>query len=182
MSRIGKRPIPVPKGVDIKLEGGVVKVKGPKGLLELKLHPSMDLKIESGVAKIVPKSDTKFNRKFHGLSRTLVANMVEGVANNFTKSLTLVGVGFRGAMKGKDLNLTIGYSHPVDFVPPKGIEIKVDKQTTIVVTGPDKELVGRVSATIRSFRLPEPYHGKGIRYENEVIVTKVGKSGSKTAS
>jgi large subunit ribosomal protein L6 len=179
MSRIGKKPIEVPKGVEVKLDGPVIKVKGPKGSLSRKLHSSMQLVIEPNQIIVKPKVDNKLNAKFHGLTRTIVANMVHGVTQGFTKNLTLIGVGYRAATKGKELNLTLGYSHPVNYTPPEGIEIKVDKQTTVIVSGADKEVVGQVAANIRGFRPPEPYHGKGVRYADEVIITKVGKAGGK---
>lgn len=179
MSRIGKQPVAIPKGVELKFSNGIVTVKGPKGQLEQKVHDSMDLKIEDEQVTVVPKADTKLNRRFYGLTRALLNNMVVGTSTGFTKSLSLVGVGYRAAMKGKDLNLTLGYSHPVVYSPPEGIEIKVEKQTTVIVSGVDKQSVGQVAANIRGFRKPEPYHGKGVRYTDERIITKVGKAGGK---
>lgn len=179
MSRIGKKPIVVPKGVEVKINGQVVSVKGPKGQLQRTLHNTMSLKQEGDALNVVPLVDTKLNRKFHGLTRTLVANMVEGVSEGFSKTLTLIGVGYRAQLKGKDLSLTLGFSHPVLYVPPAGIEVKVDKQTTVIVSGADKEAVGQAAANIRGYRPPEPYHGKGVRYADEHISTKVGKSGGK---
>jgi large subunit ribosomal protein L6 len=179
MSRIGKNPVEVPKGVDVKVDGQSIKVKGPKGELTRALHPSVVAVVEGGKILLKTKTESKLEKPFHGLSRTLVANMVTGVTQGFTKSLTLVGVGYRAAMQGKELNLTLGYSHPVKFNPPAGITIAVDKQTTVIVTGSDKETVGQVAANIRGFRPPEPYHGKGVRYSDEQIITKVGKAGGK---
>lgn len=176
MSRVGKKPITVPKGVEVKVDRDLVKVKGPKGQLERKLHNSMAIKVDSGVITVSPKADTKLNKKFHGLTRTLISNMVEGVTTGYRKSLTLVGVGYRAAQKGKGLTLSLGYSHPIDFDPPAGVELKVDKQTTVIIAGPNKEDVGLVAEKIRGFRPPEPYHGKGVRYSEEVIATKVGKA------
>ena len=176
MSRIGKRPISIPTGVEVTIDGNFVKVKGQKGELSRTIHPSMSLKKEGDVLTVVPVEQL---RNFYGLTRSLVNNMVEGVSKGYTKSLILKGVGYRAAVQGAQLNLTLGYSHPVLFDVPKGIEIKVEKQTTVVVSGADKELVGQVAATIRAYRKPEPYHGKGVRYSDEVIVTKVGKSGAK---
>ena len=176
MSRIGKRVITVPKGVDVKIEGSTVKVKGPKGELERVLHHTVSCKLEGATLSILPKADTKYNRKFFGLSRTLVDNMVTGVSAGYSKSLTLVGVGYRAAQKGKGLTLSLGYSHPIEYDPPAGIELKVDKQTTVLVAGANKEDVGLVAEKIRGFRPPEPYHGKGVRYTEEVIQTKVGKA------
>lgn len=176
MSRIGKAPINVPKGVNVTIEGSKVVVKGPKGELSRVLHSSMGLKKEEDNLVVVPHKPLS---NFYGLTRSLVNNMVEGVSKGFSKSLTLKGVGYRAAVKGAQLNLTIGYSHPVLFDIPKSIDVKVEKQTTVLVSGPDKELVGQVAANIRAFRKPEPYHGKGIRYTDEVIITKAGKSGAK---
>lgn len=176
MSRIGKCPVNIPQGVDVTLKGALIKVKGPKGELSRTIHPSMSLKKEENVLTVVPLEQLS---NFYGLTRSLVFNMVEGVSKGYTKSLTLKGVGYRGAIQGNKLNLTLGYSHPVVYDVPKGIEIKVEKQTKVIVSGADKELVGQVAATIRAYRKPEPYHGKGIRYTDEVIITKVGKSGAK---
>lgn len=179
MSRIGNQPIQVPKGVEVKINGREVSIKGPKGQLQRTIHHTMSLKQEGDVIKVVPEADTKLNRKFHGLTRSLVANMVDGVSEGFSKTLTLIGVGYRAQQKGKDLNLTLGFSHPVLFTPPQGVEIKVDKQTTVIVSGADKEAVGQAAADIRAYRPPEPYHGKGVRYADEYIATKVGKAGGK---
>jgi large subunit ribosomal protein L6 len=179
MSRIGKKPITLPKGVEVKVEGDTVKVKGPKGQLSHKIHDTMAVNVEAGAVKVVPKSPRNDISQFHGLTRTLVANMVQGCAEGFTKTLSLVGVGYRAAAKGKGVTLNLGHSHSIDFDAPAGIEIKVDKQTSIIVSGADKELVGRVSATLRGLRAPEPYHGKGVRYADEVIATKVGKAAGK---
>ncbi len=176
MSRIGKLPINVPSGVEVTIKGDFVKVKGQKGELSRTIHPSMSLKKEGDVLTVVPVEQLS---NFYGLTRSLVNNMVEGVSKGYTKSLLLKGVGYRAAAQGTQLNLTLGYSHPVIFDVPKGIDIKVEKQTTLVISGSDKELVGQVAATIRAYRKPEPYHGKGIRYSDEVIITKVGKSGAK---
>lgn len=179
MSRIGKKLITLPKGVTLSIEGNQVKVKGPKGSLARDLH--RDIKVEVSGSSVVVKPATSSHGvgAFHGLSRTLVANMVHGVSEGYSKSLTLIGVGYRAATQGKELNLTLGFSHPVKYTPPEGINIAVDKQTTVIVSGADKEMVGQVAANIRSFRPPEPYHGKGVRYTDEVIVTKVGKAGGK---
>ncbi len=179
MSRIGKLPINVPSGVEVTIEGDFVKIKGQKGELSRTIHSSMGLKKEGAVLTVVPADSLKPLSNFHGLTRSLVNNMVVGVSEGYTKSLLLKGVGYRAAAQGTQLNLTLGYSHPVVFDIPKGIDIKVEKQTTLVISGSDKELVGQVAATIRAYRKPEPYHGKGIRYSDEVIITKVGKSGAK---
>lgn len=179
MSRIGKKPIAVPKGVDVVVDGNVVKVKGPKGQLSRSLHETVSVKVESGVVNVLPKSDDKTNDRFHGLSRTLLANMLEGVAKGYERKLTLVGVGYRAAKQGKGLNLSLGFSHPIYFEAVEGVELNVDKNTTIIITGASKEDVGETAAKIRGLRPPEPYHGKGVRYEDEKIITKVGKSGGK---
>ncbi|MGE0171547.1 MAG: 50S ribosomal protein L6 [Oligoflexales bacterium] len=180
MSRIGKKTITLPKGVEVKFEKDVVKVKGPKGALERKVHPFMKIEIASGEVKIVPNVEGERSiSAIWGLTRTLVDNMVHGVEKGWTKSLTLVGVGYRAAKQGTGLNLTVGYSHPVIFQPIKGVTVDVEKQTVISVTGPSKEDVGETAARIRAIRPPEPYHGKGIRYTEEKIVTKVGKAAGK---
>lgn len=179
MSRIGKEPINVPSGVTVTIDGNNVAVKGPKGLLSREVHPEISLKQEGSVINVVPSSEAESIRKFHGLTRTLVNNMVVGVSTGFSKRLKLVGVGYRGVPKGKGLTLTLGYSHPIEFDAPEGIELAMENQTLLVVSGADKELVGRTAATIRGFRKPEPYHGKGVRYEDERIITKVGKAAGK---
>ena len=179
MSRIGKKPIVLPKGTQLTVSGKVVKVKGPKGSLERKVHQDVDVKLDGETINIVTTHDSVLLKKYQGLTRSLVSNMVVGVTTGFSKRLKLVGVGYRAAAKGKGLTLSLGYSHPVEFDPPANIELKVENQTLIVVNGPDKESVGQVAATIRGFRPPEPYHGKGVRYEDEVIATKVGKAAGK---
>lgn len=177
MSRIGKAPIEIPGGVEVKVNGSHVVVKGPKGQLERQIHSSVDVQVEGAQVKVVPNTETVSN--FWGLSRSLLNNMVTGVSKGFEKSLTLVGVGYRAQVKGKELHLTLGYSHPVVYPIADGLEISVDKNTTVLVKGADKELVGQTAANIRSFRKPEPYHGKGVRYTDERIITKVGKSAKK---
>lgn len=179
MSRIGKKPIDVPTGVEVKIEGNLVKVKGPKGSLERELHPAVKVVQEGASLQVNPVVDDNDSRKFHGLSRTLLANMVEGVSKGFEKRLKLIGVGYRAAKQGSALNLTLGYSHPILFEPINGIDLNVDKLTTIIVSGASKEDVGETAAKIRALRAPEPYHGKGVRYENEHIATKVGKAAGK---
>jgi len=181
MSRIGKRPIPVPKGVEIKVGEGELTVKGPKGTLTKPIHPDMILKQDNGTLVVERPSDSKQHRSLHGLTRTLVANMVEGVTNGYAKTLEVHGVGYRAAMSGKNLTLAVGYSHGVELPPLPGIEYEagVEQQTRIpfvIVRGIDKELVGRVAAQLRSIRKPEPYKGKGIRYRGEQIRRKAGKS------
>ena len=179
MSRIGKKPISIPKGVEVKLDGDVVKAKGPVGSLERKLHPAVKMEINGDSISVMPVVEDKESSKFHGLSRTLVANMVEGVNKGFKKSLSLVGVGYRAAKDKDGVNLTLGYSHPILFKPLPGIKLEVEKLTTIHVSGASKEDVGETAAKIRKLRPPEPYHGKGVRYSDEVIATKAGKTAKK---
>ena len=179
MSRIGKKPIEIVKGVEVSVNGQTVKVKGPKGAVERKIHETMNAVVENGAVMIVPKTQGSDAARFHGLTRTLVANMVLGVTQGFSKNLTLVGVGYKAAQSGKNITLNVGYSHPVEVKAPAGIELKVDKVVNIIVSGPEKEVVGQLAASIRGIRPPEPYHGKGIRYAEEVIVTKVGKAAGK---
>ncbi len=179
MSRIGKTPIELPKGVELKIEGNDITVKGPLGNLRRSVHKSVTVSQEGNQVVVSPRDDSKALRKFHGLSRSLVNNMVEGVSKGFSKSLTLIGVGYRAALKGDSLQLTLGFSHPVLYKIDQNLKVKVDKQTSVTITGIDKELVGQTAANIRAFRKPEPYHGKGVRYSDEVIKTKVGKAGAK---
>ncbi|SME88816.1 50S ribosomal protein L6 [Pseudobacteriovorax antillogorgiicola] len=179
MSRIGKRPVAIPSGVEVKIDGNHVKVKGPKGSLERTLHSAVKLVQEGSEITVSPVVDDSESKKFHGLSRTLLANMVEGCSKGFEKRLKLIGVGYRAAKQGNALNFTLGYSHPILFEAVAGIDLNVDKQTTIIVTGASKEDVGETAAKIRALRPPEPYHGKGVRYENEHIATKVGKAAGK---
>ena len=182
MSRVGKKLIALPGGVEVKVEGSLVKVKGPKGSLERSIHPTMRVEPGDKEVKVLPVKESEPAPNFHGLTRSLINNMIVGVSAGFTKKLLLRGVGYRAAVQGKELNLTLGYSHPVLFSIPEGVEIRVDKagkDPMVVVNGVDKELVGQTAANIRAFRKPEPYHGKGVRYIDEVIVTKVGKSAGK---
>ncbi|MCB9228307.1 MAG: 50S ribosomal protein L6 [Deltaproteobacteria bacterium] len=183
MSRVGKKLIPLPSGVEVRVEGAAVRVKGPKGSLERAIHPSMKVELtDEGSVRVVPVHENEPAHNYHGLVRSLLANMIEGVSTGFTKKLLLRGVGYRAAVQGKELNLTLGYSHPILYTIPEGIEISLDKtskEPLLVVTGIDKEVVGQTAANIRAFRKPEPYHGKGVRYHDEVIVTKVGKSAGK---
>ncbi|MBP6218349.1 MAG: 50S ribosomal protein L6 [Oligoflexales bacterium] len=179
MSRIGKKPIALPKGVQVNLQGSSLKVKGPLGELKRDIHSSMKIEVSDSQLTVRPSEDLKENSKFHGLTRSLLSNMVVGVTQGFERRLTLVGVGYRAALKGKELHLSIGYSHPVIHPIPDGIQIAIDKQTEILIKGADKEKVGQIAADVRSYRRPEPYHGKGIRYSDEVIVTKAGKSSGK---
>jgi large subunit ribosomal protein L6 len=177
MSRIGKQPIELPSGVEVTVaDGNVVTVKGPRGELTQTMHPNMTIVREDGVVRVERPDDEGFNRGLHGLTRTLVANMVEGVTKGFEKRLSIVGVGYRAAMKGKDIEIQVGYSHPVLVPQPDGIEFEVPTATSIIVRGNDKAQVGEVAANIRKIRKPEPYKGKGIRYENEVVRKKAGKA------
>ena len=177
MSRIGKMPIPVPAGVDVTIDGQTVTVKGPKGELTRTFQPCMTITREGDELIVTRPDDTRESKSAHGLTRTLLANMVEGVSNGFSKKLQLVGVGYRAALKGKDLEMQLGYSHPVLVEAPENITFEVPSQTEIVVSGPSKEQVGQVAANIRKWRKPEPYKGKGIRYEGEHVRRKVGKAG-----
>jgi len=176
VSRIGKTPIPVPAGVTVKIDGKTVNAKGPKGELSLSVHPEMSLKMEDGKIVVERPSNGKMHRSLHGLSRTLVANIVEGVTKGFEKKLEIIGVGYRAEMKGKRLVVTIGYSHPIMFAPPDEIQISTEGNNIVVVRGIRKDLVGQVAAKIRSFKPPEPYKGKGIRYVGEVVRKKAGKT------
>lgn len=179
MSRIGKKPISLPKGVEVSIEDSIVTVKGPRGELTQRLPAEINLNISDDEILVTRPSDAKKHRAYHGLSRALVANMVEGVTNGFEKKLELVGVGYRAQMQGSKLMLTVGYSHPITIDAPEGIEFEVPAVTRITVKGIDKQLVGNTAAHIRAIRKPEPYKGKGIKYENEVIRRKAGKSGIK---
>jgi large subunit ribosomal protein L6 len=182
MSRIGRQPIEVPSGVDVLVgEDSVVTVKGPRGTLEQRLHPEMKVLQEDGAIKVERPSDEGFHRSLHGLTRTLIANMVEGVTKGYEKRLAIVGVGYRAAMKGSDLEVQVGYSHPVVVTAPTGIEFETPTATSIVVRGNDKQQVGEVAANIRKIRKPEPYKGKGIRYENEHVRKKAGKAAKGSA-
>ncbi len=177
MSRIGKLPITVPGGVEVTLTGSHITVTGSRGTLERSLPPSMIIEVDEGVISVRRPTETTTHRSLHGLTRTLVANMVEGVSQGFTRQLDLVGVGFRAAKQGNDLVLSLGYSHPIRYTPPDGVSIEVPVPTQITVSGTNKEVVGQVAAKIRSFRKPEPYKGKGVMYRGEVIRRKAGKSG-----
>ncbi|MHB8718726.1 MAG: 50S ribosomal protein L6 [Candidatus Dormibacteria bacterium] len=177
MSRIGRLPIPVPTGVEVTMTGSHISVSGARGTLQRTLAPSMKVSVDNGIITVARPSDTTTHRALHGLTRTLVANMVEGVSSGFVRWLDLVGVGFRAAKQGNDLILSLGYSHPIRYSPPEGITIEVPTPTSISVSGTNKEIVGQVAAKIRSFRKPEPYKGKGVMYRGEVIRRKAGKSG-----
>jgi large subunit ribosomal protein L6 len=175
MSRIGRKPIPVPEAVTVEVAPGRVAVKGPKGELTQSLSPEMKVEQEDGTVTVSRPTDRGEHRALHGLTRSLIANMVEGVTEGFEKRLEIQGVGYRAQLKGRKLEMALGYSHPVAIEPPEGIEFEVPQQTEIVVRGIDKQLVGQVAADIRKRRPPEPYKGKGIRYRDEHVVRKVGK-------
>jgi large subunit ribosomal protein L6 len=177
MSRIGKQPIEIPGGVTVDVaEGNVVTVNGPRGSLTRTMHPDMRIVSDGDVLRVERPGDEGFHRGLHGLTRTLIANMVDGVTQGFEKRLAIVGVGYRAALKGADLEIQVGYSHPVVVTQPDGIEFEVPAPTQIVVRGNDKEQVGEIAANIRKIRKPEPYKGKGIRYENEYVRKKAGKA------
>jgi large subunit ribosomal protein L6 len=180
MSRIGRAPITIPAGVTVKVdENNLVQVKGPKGEFSRKINIDMKINIEGNILTVTRPSDDKTHRSLHGLSRTLIHNMVVGVTEGFTKNLEIVGVGYRAAKQGKNLQLALGYSHPVVIEPPAGITLEAPTATTITVHGIDKELVGAIAANIRKWREPEPYKGKGIKYVGEHIRRKEGKAGGK---
>jgi large subunit ribosomal protein L6 len=175
MSRIGKKPIPVPTGVTVTIEPTVVRVAGPRGDLEERVSRDMEISQENGEILVKRPTDRAEHRALHGLTRSLIANMVEGVTTGFTKRLEIQGVGYRAVLKGSDLELALGYSHPVPIKAPQGIEFEVPQPTRIVVKGNSKQQVGEIAAVIRKQRPPEPYKGKGIRYEGEYVARKVGK-------
>ena len=179
MSRIGNKPITVPEGVEVKLEASTLTVKGPKGTLEREIHKNMTVSIEGNVINVTRPNDEPENRSLHGLTRTLISNMIEGVLNEYKKELQIVGVGYRAQKQGNKLVMNLGYSHPVEMDAPEGITYEVPNANTIIVRGIDKEVVGQTSAVIRSKRPPEVYHGKGIKYSDEHIRRKEGKSGKK---
>ncbi len=176
MSRVGKVPIAIPSGVDIRIEPGCVRAKGPLGELEARFPAIVEVLREDDTLHVVRRTDARREKAFHGLTRALVANLVKGVSEGFEKSLEIHGVGYRAALQGQELQLQVGYSHPVHMAPPQGITFEVPAPTKIVVKGASKELVGQVAADVRKVRPPEPYKGKGIRYEGEHIKRKVGKA------
>jgi large subunit ribosomal protein L6 len=175
MSRVGKKPVPVPSGVTANVEGQTVKVKGPKGALQLVLHNDVVATLEQGAIKVDPRAETKRARALWGTSRTLVANLIAGVTKGFERRLEIAGVGYRAAVQGKNLQIALGYSHDIVYPIPDGTTIAAPKPTEIVVTGIDRQKVGQVAAEIRDFRKPEPYKGKGIKYAGEYIFRKEGK-------
>jgi large subunit ribosomal protein L6 len=179
VSRIGKKPVKIPKGVTVAQNGNYLKIKGPKGELENNFHPNISVNIKDDIINVVRPNDEKQNKALHGLTRALIQNMVNGVTNAYEKSLDIVGVGYRAELKGKDLLLNVGFSHPIYFIPPAGISIQTPSQTQIVISGVDKQLVGMVASKIRSIKKPEPYNGKGIKYTDEQIRRKAGKTAGK---
>jgi large subunit ribosomal protein L6 len=179
VSRIGKKPITLPAGVTVTRDGEVIRVKGPKGQLQARITTIVDVAIEANEVNVTRRDDGPQSRSMHGLSRTLIGNMVEGVTEGFTRRLEIVGVGYRAELRGKALLLNLGFSHPIMFVPPSDVTLDVPAPTNIGITGIDKQLVGQVAAKIRSFRPPEPYKGKGIKYQGEQVRRKAGKSAGK---
>ena len=177
MSRIGRLPIPVPSGVDVTIDGRTVTVKGPKGSLSRSLHPDMTVSREEATLVVTRPTEQKTHKQLHGLTRTLVNNMVVGVTDGYRKGLEITGVGYRAALSGRKLQLNLGYSHQIEIDPPEGISFELDNPTRLAVVGIDKELVGQIAAKVRSTRKPEPYKGKGVRYAGEYIRRKAGKAG-----
>lgn len=178
MSRIGLKPITIPSGVEIKInDNNLIEVKGPKGQLSEKLSPDMEIKIEDGVLTVARPTENKKHKSLHGLSRTLISNMIVGVTEGYSKTLEIEGTGYRAAKQGNKLVLTLGYSHPLELEDPQGIEVEVPAANRIIVKGINKQQVGNYAANIRAYRKPEPYKGKGIKYAGEIIRRKVGKTG-----
>jgi large subunit ribosomal protein L6 len=177
MSRIGRLPITVPSNVDVTIEGRTLTVKGPKGTLSRELHPDMSVSQEDGTLVVSRPTEQKQHKQLHGLTRTLVSNMVVGVTDGYRKGLEITGVGYRASLVGRKLQLNLGYSHPVEIEPPAGITFEVENPTRLAVVGIDKELVGQIAATVRATRKPEPYKGKGVKYAGEYIRRKAGKAG-----
>ncbi len=179
MSRVGRKPVSVPKGVTITQSGQQLKIKGPKGELSNQFHPNIKIEVKDGQVLVTRPNDEKQNKALHGLTRALIQNMVKGVTAEYSKTLDIVGVGYRAELKGKNVLLNIGYSHPIYIVPPDGVTLQTPTQTQIVISGIDKQLVGQIAAKIRSIRKPEPYKGKGIKYSDEQIQRKAGKAAGK---
>ena len=176
MSRIGKEPISIPENVELNIVGNKVSVKGPKGELSREIHPEIKVKIDENTIFVERPNDTKYFSSIHGLYRALINNMVVGVSEGFSKILSIVGIGYKAELKGKALVLSLGFSHPVVFIPPQGIDFTLNSPTELVVSGIDKELVGKIAGKIRSVRPPEPYKGKGVRYKDEHVKRKAGKT------
>ena len=179
MSRIGRKPVPVPNGVTVTVSGPAITVKGPKGELSRKLHPDMQVKVENGNVTVDRPSDEDRHRALHGLTRSLIANMVEGVTQGYKKQLEITGVGYKAEVKPFGLQLALGYSHPVEYRAPAGIKLSAPQPIVVVIEGADKEKVGQVAAEIRALRKPEPYKGKGVKYQGEQVRRKAGKAGGK---
>lgn len=179
MSRIGRKPIQVPSGVTVTISGNDIKIKGPKGELGITYHQNISVSYKDNVIEVTRPNDLKENRSLHGLTRALIQNMIKGVTEEYKKVLDIVGVGYKAELKGNNLLLSMGYSHPIYFIPPTGIKLETPTPTQIIVTGIDKQLVGQVASKIRSFRKPEPYKGKGIKYSTEIIRRKAGKTAGK---
>jgi len=177
MSRVGKKPIEIPSGVTITIDGNNVTVKGPKGELSRSFNPDIEIKVEENILTVARPSDMKEHRALHGTTRALLSNMIEGVSKGFERSLELIGVGYRASKQGSKLVLNVGYSHPVEIEPEQGLEVEVPSNTKVIVRGTNKERVGALAANIRDVRPPEPYKGKGIRYEGEFVRRKEGKTG-----
>jgi len=179
VSRIGKKPIAIPKGVEVKVDSNIVSVKGPKGSLQRTFSSDVNITNHEGAVSVASVGSEKHFRSLHGLTRTLIFNMIEGVTNGYEKVLEISGVGYKSALQGRNIMLNLGFSHQVIYPLPDGIDAAIDKQTVITLKGSDKELLGQVAANIRGMRLPEPYKGKGIKYRNERIIRKAGKTGKK---
>ncbi len=179
MSRIGRKPVPVPNGVTVTVNGPAITVKGPRGELSRKLHPDMQVKVENGTVTVDRPTDEDRHRALHGLTRSLIANMVEGVTQGYKKQLEIIGVGYKAEVKPFGLQLALGYSHPVEYRAPAGIKLTAPQPTAVVIEGADKEKVGQVAAEIRALRKPEPYKGKGVKYQGEQVRRKAGKAGGK---
>ncbi len=184
MSRVGKQPITIPSGVTIEIKNNLIVVKGSKGELKKEIHENMKMEMKDGELTVLRPNDSKLNRSLHGLYRSLLANMVEGVSKGFEKRLEIIGVGYRAKTSGKKITLSLGFSHPIEYVAPDGVEFKMDEENknTIIVTGIDKQLVGEAAAKIRSYKKPEPYKGKGIRYEGEYVARKAGKAAASASA
>ncbi|MDA0330080.1 MAG: 50S ribosomal protein L6 [Gemmatimonadetes bacterium] len=176
MSRIGRLPVPIANGVEVKHTNGTLSVKGPKGRLELSVHPDISVSVDAAEVRVDRASDHKDHRALHGLTRSLIANMVSGVTQGFSKTLEIIGVGYRADTKGAGIKLSLGFSHTIEYVATDGVKLECPNQTTIIVSGIDKQKVGQTAAEIRSFRPPEPYKGKGIRYQGEHVRRKAGKT------
>ncbi|MBF0134723.1 MAG: 50S ribosomal protein L6 [Magnetococcus sp. DMHC-1] len=175
MSRIGKKPIPVPSGVDVKVDHQTVSIKGKRGTLTRTFHQDVEIHVESGTIRVSPRRDDREGKALWGLTRSLLNNMVHGVSEGFTRKMEIVGVGYRAAVSGRVLKLTLGYSHPIDYALPEGVNVEVEKNTLLTLTGADRERLGQTCAEIRDYRPPEPYKGKGIRYLEETVLRKEGK-------